>query len=152
MPPHPLTNFEIQKLYGNEPRFDGVFSRNNLPKKMRDGSYIINLDEYTDVGRHSITFFCNKNNRIYFDSFGVEHIRKEMKKVIEELSGNKNIVSNIFRRQANNSVMCGYSYIGIIDFMLVGKKLTDYTILFSPYAFKKTNNNIILSYFKNEWK
>ena len=44
MPPHPLTNFEIQKYYGNEPRFNGVFPRNNLPKKMRDGAYIINLD------------------------------------------------------------------------------------------------------------
>ena len=44
MPPHPLTNFEIQKYYGNEPRFNVVFPRNNLPKKMRDGAYIINLD------------------------------------------------------------------------------------------------------------
>ena len=52
MPPHPLTNFEIQKYYKNEPRFNGVFSRNNLPKKIKDGAYIINLDEYADVGRH----------------------------------------------------------------------------------------------------
>ena len=51
MPPHPLTNFEIQK-YKNEPRFNGVFSRNNLPKKIKDGAYIINLDEYADVGTH----------------------------------------------------------------------------------------------------
>ena len=90
MPPHPLTSFEIQKYYGNEPRFNGFFPRNNLRKKMRDGAYIINLDEYTDVGTHSIALFCNKNNSIYFASFGVEHIPKQMKKFIEEFSGNKN--------------------------------------------------------------
>ena len=76
--PHPLTNFEIQK-YQNEPRFNGVFfSRNNLLKKIKDGAYIVNLDEYTDVGTHWIALFCNKNNIIYFDSFGVEHIPKEI--------------------------------------------------------------------------
>ena len=48
MPSHPLTNFEIQKYYKNEPKFNGVFSRNNLPKKIKDGAYIINLDEYTE--------------------------------------------------------------------------------------------------------
>ena len=87
-----LTNFEIQKYYGNGPRFNGVFPRNNLPRKMRDGAYIINPDEYTDVGTHSITLFCKKNNSIYFDSFGVEHIPKEMKKFIEEFPGNKNSI------------------------------------------------------------
>ena len=56
MPPHPLTNFEIQKYYRNEPRFNGVFSRNNLPKKIKDGAYVINLDEYADVGTHWTAF------------------------------------------------------------------------------------------------
>ena len=60
MPPHPLTNFEIQKYYQNEPRFNGVCSRNNLPKKIKDGVYVINLDEYADVGTHWIALFCNK--------------------------------------------------------------------------------------------
>ena len=63
--------------------------------------------------------------------------------------GNKNIKANIFWVQENNSIMCGYFCIGFIDFMLVGKKLTDYTNLFSPHDFKK-NDNTILSYFKNE--
>ena len=76
--PHPLTNFEIQKYYENEPRFNGVFSRNNLPKKIKDGAYIINLDEYNDVGTYWIALFCNKNEVVYFDSFGVEHIPKEI--------------------------------------------------------------------------
>ena len=65
------------------------------------------------------------------------------------LIGNKNIKTNIFRLQANNSVMCAYFCIGFIDFMLTGKKLTDYTNLFSANDFKK-KDDIILSYFKNE--
>ena len=71
-----------------------------------------------------------------------------MPEEIKEFFGNKNIVANIFRVQANNSVMCGYFCIGFIDFMLAGKKLTDFTILFSPYDFQG-NDNIILSYFKD---
>ena len=102
MMPHPLTNFEIQKYYENEPRFIGVFSRDNLPKKIKDGVYVINLDEYADTGTHWIALFCNKNEIVYFDSFGVEHIPEEIKKFI----GNKNIKANIFRVQVN-TVMCG---------------------------------------------
>ena len=123
----------------------GFFSRNNLPKKIKDGAYIINLDEYADVGTHWIALFCNKNEIVYFDSFGVEHVPEEIKEFI----GNKNIKANIFRVQANDSVMCGYFCIGFIDFMLAGKKLTDFTSMFSPYDFEK-NDGIILSYFKDE--
>ena len=148
MPPYPLTNFEIQKYYKNETRFN-VFSRNNLFKKIKDGVYIINLDEYADIGTHWIALFCKKNGIVYFDSFGVEYIPEEIKKFIEEFPGNKNIKANIFWLQENNSIMCGYFCIGFIDFMLAGKKLTDYTNLFSPYNFLK-NDGIILSYFKNE--
>ena len=60
IPAHPLTNFVIQKYFKNEPRFNGVFSGNNLLKKIKDGAHIINLDEYTDVGTHWITLFCKK--------------------------------------------------------------------------------------------
>ena len=81
---------------------------------------------------------------IYFDSFGVEHIPKEIKKFI----GNKNIKPNIYRVQANDSIMCGYFCIGFIDFMLAGKTLIDYTSLFSTHDFGK-NDQIILSYFKD---
>ena len=88
-----------------------------------------------------------KNEIVYFDSFGVGHIPEEIKEFI----GNKNIKANIFQIQENNSVICGYFCIWFIDFMLASKKLTDYTNLFSPYDFNK-NDNIILSYFKNEWK
>ena len=78
MPPHPLTNFEIQKYYKNEPRFNGVFSRNNLPKKVKDGADVIKLNEYAGVGTHWIALFCKKNEIVYFDSFRVEHISEEI--------------------------------------------------------------------------
>ena len=118
MPPHPLTNFEIQKCYENEPRFNGACSRNNQSKKEKDGVYVINLDEYADVGTHWIALFCNRTEILCFGSFGVEHVPEEIKK----LAGNQNIIANIFRVKVNNSIMCGYFCIGIIDFMLVDKK------------------------------
>ena len=141
MLPHPLANFEIQKYYKNEPRFNGVFSRNILPKsnfieKIKDRAYIINLYEYADVGTHWIALFCKKNGTAYFDCFGVEYIPEEIKEFIGELPGNKNIKANIFTVQEKDS-MCGYLSIGFIDFMLAGKKLTDYTNLFSPRDLKK---------------
>ena len=92
MSPHPLINFEIKKYYQNDPRFNGVFSRNNLPKKIKDAEYVINLDQYAYVGTHWVALFCNRNKIVYLDSFGVEHIPKEIKKFI----GNKNIKVNIF--------------------------------------------------------
>ena len=65
MPPHPLTNFEIQKYYQNEARFNGVYSRDNLPKTKKDGTYVINLDEYADVGTHWIALFCKKKLKLF---------------------------------------------------------------------------------------
>ena len=91
MPPHPLTNFEIQRYYQNEPRFNGDFSKNNLQLKIKDGEYVINLDEYADVGTHWIALFCNNNTVIYFDSFGVEHVPEEIKEF-----KNKKKIPNIF--------------------------------------------------------
>ena len=79
MPPHPLRNFEIQKYYQNEHIFNGVYYRDNLPKKIKDGAYTINLDEYADVGTHWIALCVKDNEIIYFDSFGIEHVPKENK-------------------------------------------------------------------------
>ena len=93
--------------------------------------------------RIGLLYFLKKKV-VYFDSFGVEHIPEEIKEFI----GNKNIKANIFRVQANNSVICGYFCIEFIGFMLAGKKLTDYTNLFSPHDFDK-NDQIIASYFKD---
>ena len=104
MPSHPLTNFEIQKYYQNESRFNGVYSRNNLLEKIKDGSCVLNLDGYADVRTRWIALFCNRIEIVYFDNFGVEHVLEEIKDIIE----NKNIKANIFRVQANSSIICGY--------------------------------------------
>ena len=83
MPPYPLTNFEIQKYYKNEWKFNGVYPRDNLPDKIKDGAYIINLDEYFDIGTHWIALYVKNNDVSYFDSFGLEHIPKEIKTFID---------------------------------------------------------------------
>ena len=68
-PPHPLTNFEIQKYYQNELRFNEVFSRDNLPNSIKNGAYVNNLDEYHDIGTHWKALYVNNKTIIYFDSF-----------------------------------------------------------------------------------
>ena len=125
MPPHPLTNFEIQKYYQNEPGFNGIYARDNL-SRIKDG----------------VALYVQNNDVTYFDSFGVEHIPKEIKTFI----GNKNIKKKILRIQAYDSIMRGYFGIGFIDFMLEGKTLTEFTNLFSPNNFKR-NDEVILKYF-----
>ena len=143
LPFHPLTNIEISEYFANEPRFNGVYSRNNLPKTIKKGAYVINLDEYENTGMHWVPFFVKRKYTVYFDSFGVEHIPKEINKFI-----NSDIKSNIFRIQAYDSIMCRYFCIEFIDYMLKGKTLLDYTNLFSPNDFKK-NDRIIKRIFKN---
>ena len=142
MLPHPLTNFAIRKYYQNEPRFNGVYSRDNLPEKIKDGAYIINLDEQSDIVTYWTALYSLNNSVTYFDSFGVEHNSKEIKKFI----GNKIIKTSIFRIKVYDSIMCGYFCIGFIDFMLAGKTITDFTNLFSPNNFKR-NDDITLNYF-----
>ena len=68
MPSHPLTNFEIKMYYQKKLKFNGVYSRNYLPK-IKDGTYSINLDEFKSVGTHWINLYVNGNNEIYFNSF-----------------------------------------------------------------------------------
>ena len=145
MPPHLLTNYEIQQYYQNEKSLMVFFFRKSLPEKIKDGDYIINPDECAEVGIDWIALFCSRNEIVFFDSFGVEHVPEEIK----EFNWNKNMKANIFRIQANDSVMCGCFCIGFIDFMLAGKKLTDFRNLLSPYDFEK-NYDIVLSYFKDE--
>ena len=140
LPFHPLTNIEISEYYASEPRFNVVYSRNNLPK-IKKGTYVVNLDEYENTGTHWIALFVKTNEVIYLDSFGIEHIPKEINKFI----GNKEIIANIFRIQEYDSIMCGYFYIEFINYMLKGKTLLDYTSLFSP-----NDDQIIKRVFKNE--
>ena len=116
-----------------------------MPKNIKDGAYVIILDEYADVFAHWIALYNSNIEIIYVDSFGVEHAPKEIEKFI----GHKNTKTTIFRIQVNNSIMCEYFCIGLIGFMLAGKTLIDYTSLFSLHGFEK-NDDIILSCFKNE--
>ena len=131
MPPHPSSKFEIQRYYKNEPRFNGVYSIDSLPDKIKDEAYVINLDEYSDIGTHWIALYALNNNVTYFDSFGVEHIPKEVKNFINKST----VITNIFRIQPYDSIMCGYFCRGFIDFMLKGKTLIDFANLFSPNNF-----------------
>ena len=131
--PHSLTNFEIQACYQNEPRFNGGFSRDNLPNTIQNGAYVINLDECHDIGTHWVAFYVNNKTVTHFDSFGAEHIPKEIIKSID----NRNIITNIFRIQAYDSIMCDYFCIGFISFIFNGNSLTDYTNLLSLNDFKK---------------
>ena len=161
-PPHPLTNFEIQGYYQNEPRFNWVFSRDNLPNTIKNGAsetsrakcgeraYVINLNEYRDIGTHWVALYVNNKTATYFDSFRVEHIPKEIMKFIGS-SSNKKIITNIYRIQAYDSTMCGYFRIGFINFMFNGNSLIDYTSLFSPnevfwsIGCKMSNSNLEVS-------
>ena len=81
MPPHRLTNFQIQKYYQNEPESNGLYSRNNL-SKIKNGVFRTNLDEYDSIETHWIALHVNDENVTYFDSFGIEHILKEVTKFI----------------------------------------------------------------------
>ena len=139
-----------------------MYSRNNLPNKIKKGAYVINLDEYENKGTHSVSLFVKTNEVIYCDSFGIEHIPKKINKFINndttkstaelsslERSAISSIKSNIFRIQAYDSIMCGYFCIEFINYMLKGKTLLDYTNLFSPNDFKK-NDQVIKRIFKNE--
>ena len=105
---HSLTNFEIQTYYQNEPRFIVVYSRDNLPDKIKDGAYVITLDEYSDIGTHWIALYINKKTVKYFHSFGIEHIPKEIK----NFTNNRNIIANIYRVQ-------NYDSLCVVIFVLV---------------------------------
>ena len=77
MPPHPLTNFERQTYYQNEPIFNGVYSRYNLPE-IKDVAYVVNLDEYSDIGTQWVSLFVQNNDVTYFDSFRVNIFQKRL--------------------------------------------------------------------------
>ena len=98
---HPLINFAIQKCYQNKPKFNDVYSRSNLPE-IKDVAYVTNLDDFKSIGTHWIALYKYCNKVIYFDSIGVKHIPKEIKKFI----GNN--ITNIYRIQAYDLIMCDY--------------------------------------------
>ena len=113
-----------------------MHSRNNLPNKIKKGAYVINLDEYENTGTHWVALFVKPKYTVYFDSFGIEHIPKEIIKFINndttKSSTIARIKSNIFRIQTYDSIMCGYFYIEFINYMLKGKNIVRlYQFIFS---------------------
>ena len=136
---------ETQTYYQNDLRFNGIYSRYDLPR-IKDEAHIINLDEYSDIGTHWVSLYVGEaspkhlggvNDVTYFNYFGVE-IRTFIDHPSSSASHNKNIKTNIFRIQAYDSVMCGYfciGCIGVIGFILARYIWTEFTILFSPNNF-----------------
>ena len=130
--PHPLTNFQIQKYY--QINLDLMeFILEIIYLKIKDGEYVINFDEYSDIRTHWIDLYAINNHVTYFDSFRVEHIPKEMEKFINRFT----IKTNNYRMQAYNSVMCEYLCIGFIDLILKDKILKDFTSFFHQIMIKK---------------
>ena len=123
---------KIQKYYQNEPRFSRVYFRDNLPNKIKDGAYVINLDEHYEIGTHWIALYVNSETITYFDSFGDEHIPKETKIFIKRFFDRFTVITNIFRIQAYDSVMCEYFCIGFI-----GKNLADLWAAIITYNMRK---------------
>ena len=104
-----------------------MYSRNNLPNNIKKGAYVINLDEYENTGTHWVSLFVKPKYTFYFDSFGIEHIPKEINKFIGNNDTTKSSViahiKSIFRIQAYDSIMCRYFCIEFINYMLKGKTL-----------------------------
>ena len=125
-------------------RFNSIFLRNNLPR-IKDGAYVINLDDKNSKRTHWVSLFIDRNIAVYLDSFGIEYIPLEVLNKIRD----KSITRNIFRIQDNESILCGFYCITFIEYMLAGKTLLDYTNLFSSNDYKK-NDKIICKYFKNK--
>ena len=127
-----MTNFKIQRYNRNESKCNDVYSRNYL-SKIKDGEFVINLDECKSIGIHWIALYVSGNNVIYFDIFGVQYILIEIKKFV----GNKNMIANIYRMQTYNSVMRGCFSIVFITVMLYGNIVLDYTNLLPSNKYKK---------------
>ena len=135
-----MINFEIQRYYQNEAKFN---SRDNLPNELNDWTNVISVDKYAEVSTDWIALYVLDNDVTYFESFGFEHVSKE----IRRFTGNKNMQTNIFRIYAFYSLMCGYFCVEFIDYMFSGKNLMDYNNLLSLNDFKK-NDKVILRYNK----
>ena len=119
-----------------------VFTQ-EIIKKKKDGAYIINLHEYSDIATHWVALYVQNNVISYFDSFRVEHIPK----VIRTFIDNKNVKTKFLGIQAYDSIMCGYFWIGFIDFMLAGQILPDFTNIFSANNFKRDDDIILNSFY-----
>ena len=128
--PHPLTNFRILKYHQNELIFNGVFWRDNLRNKIKNGAYVINLDEYADVGTHWFALFCTEIEVIYFGSFGEEHIPKKLKNSLEIK------IKKVTYLKYNQAIQqCLHAF--ALDSSILCLQIKNWLILFSPYDFRK---------------
>ena len=140
MLPHLLTNLGIETYLQNEPK-NAYFFWNNLPNITKYGAYVVNIYNYEATETHKVLFYVNGNTATYFNRFKAEHIPEEMKAFID----NKNIIANIYRAEAYDSIMYGYFCNGFIDSFFKGKTLTDFTNLFLAHNFK-SNDKVTLDY------
>ena len=132
------------KYFNYEPRFNGVLSRENLPR-IKDGAHVLNLEDKESKGEYCVSLRYEKNTSVYFDSFGIEYIPQE---VLNKIKG-KSITRNIFRIQFDDSIVSGFYCIAFIEYMLAGKTL-DYTDLFSTKDYQK-NDKMVYKYFKGKY-
>ena len=137
VPLHPLSNIEINQYFNYDSKFNGVFSRNNLPR-IKYVPYVINLDDKNSKETHSDSLFIDRNTAVYFDSFRIEYIPQKVLNKIKD----KSITHSIFRIHDNDSFTCGFCCIVFVEYLLAGTNLLDYTNLFSPNDYKK-NDKII---------
>ena len=114
--------------------------------RIKDGTYLINIDETNSKGTHWVSLFIDKNLAVYSDSFEIEYIPQKILNKIKD----KSITHNIFRIRDNESVMCGFYYIAFMEYRFAGKTLLEYTDLFSVSDYKK-NYKIIYKYFKDKY-
>ena len=103
----------MQWYYQHEPPFNGVYSGNNLPKNVNNEAHAINLHFYDDIEAHWVAFYVKNDEEMYCKSFGIEHILKE----VQKFRGDKNTIPNIYRIQADDSIMCGHFHGRFIDFI-----------------------------------
>ena len=121
-----LNNIEITNYFKYEPRFNSIFSRNNLPR-IKDGAYVIHLDDKNSKGTYWVSVFIDRNKTVYFHSFGIGYFPQEILDKIRDES----ITHNIFRIQDNESIMCGFYCIAYRRYAYRIKICLDYTNLFS---------------------
>ena len=139
---YPLTEFEVQKYYQHEPKFNGLYSKNKLTK-IKGWSICNNIDAFKSIATHWIALYVNGNTVIYFDSFGGEHIPKEIEKFI----GTKSIITNIYRIQACNLFDDAWILLySIYWFYAKRLKFSKLNKLFSPNKYE--NDKMILKYFQ----
>ena len=109
---YPLSNIEITKSFNYKPRFNSVYSKNNLPR-IKDRVYVINLHDNQSKGTHWVSLFIDRNTAVYFDSVGTEYIPQDVLNKIKDQS----ITHNIFRIQSNDSVGCRFYCIAFIEYL-----------------------------------